>query len=202
MTKLFKQIELVQQIDALAKFLPEGSAFMSKFIDGSNFRNLLTGFSYEAARIYESMNNLSEDYDLDVTDELLERWESAVGIPDHCFPGNGTKAERRLHVLIKFAKMNVQTHDDFIELAELLGFTDVTITPYQELSFPPYDVPFIPIKAPESRFLVKVTGTDVAGNVPPYDVPFTPGGGASEILQCIFDICRPANTIFRYFNLE
>lgn len=200
MTKLFKQTTTEQQTNALAHFIPDGKGWSAKFIEGKTFRQLIKGLSGEYNSIHRSMNDLSEDYDINSTTELLERWESALGIPDGCFNATGSVAERRLHVLIKFAKMNVQTNADFVELASLLGFTDVVITPLRDKAFPPYDVPFIPQSAPESRFRVEVRGTGVAGNVPPYDVPFIPGGGEAVILQCIFEICRPANVEFVYVN--
>ena len=68
--------------------------------------------------------------------ELLTRWESAVGIPDSCFPGTGTIDERRAHVLLKLAKMNVQTAEEFVTLGISLGFLDIKVFPLQEVSFP------------------------------------------------------------------
>lgn len=200
MSKLFKQKSLEDQTNSLALFFPEGKTFESKNISLSILRLYLEGLSGELKRVYDGMNDLSCDYDITQTTELLPNWESAVGIPDECFPGTGTLAERRNHVLIKFAKMNVQTAEDFQDLAVALGFTDVIVTPLQDVAFPPYDVPFTPTLAPSSRFIINVVGTNVVSEVPAYDVPFTPAANSSSILQCVFDIVKPANCIVNYIN--
>lgn len=199
--KLFSVHTKEQQTNSLAAFYPAGSAFESANTEGSVFGDFTEGLSCEIKRVYDDINNLSEDYDILVTDELLSRWENAVGIPDDCFPGTGTKAERRSHVLLKFANMNVQTASDFEELAVLLGFADVTVTPLQDLAFPPYDVPFIPASAPSSRYTILVKGSNVVSNVPPYDVPFIPSSSNQNILSCIFDKIKPANVKIIYVNL-
>lgn len=199
--KLFSERTKEEQTNSLAAFYPLGKAFESANTEGSVFSDFTEGLSCELKRGYDDMNDLSEDYDILVTDELLSRWEGAVGIPDDCFPGTGDKAERRLHVLLKFAKMNVQTATEFEELAILLGFPDVTVTPLQDLAFPPYDVAFTPTSAPESRFIILVKGTNIVSDVPPYDVPFTPAANNQSILACIFNIVKPVNVQIIYANL-
>ncbi len=200
--KLFSDQSKEQQSNSLASFFPAGSAFESVNLEDSVLENFIEGLSCEIKRVYDDMNDLSEDYDILVTDELLSKWESAVGIPDDCFLGNGDKAERRLHVLLKFAKMNVQTASEFQELAVLLGFSDATVTPLNAAAFPPYDVPFIPISAPDSRYTIVVRGANVVSGVPPYDVPFTPSSNNQSILSCIFDIVKPANVQIIYVNTQ
>lgn len=199
--KLFSVRTKEQQTNSLAAFFPLGSVFESVNTEGGVLGDFTEGLSCEIKRVYDDTNNLSEDYDILVTDELLSRWESAVGIPDDCFSGIGTKAERRLHVLLKFANMNVQTASDFEELAVLLGFADVTVIPLQDLAFPPYDVAFTPTGAPASRFTMLAKGTNVISDVPPYDVPFTPSANNQSILACIFDKVKPVNVQIIFANL-
>lgn len=198
MTKLFKDKDEEAQANSLAQFLPLGTVFDSKNETTSVLRKFLEGLSGELKRVYDGMNDLSADYDINNTIELLTRWESAVGIPDDCFLGIGTIEERRTHVLMKLAKMNVQTAQEFVTLGIALGFTDVQVFPLQDVSLPPYSVPFIPSSLPPSRFTILVTGSDIVTDLPPYDVPFTPASENSSILQCVFEKVRPANvqTIF------
>ena len=54
--------------------------------------------------------------------KLISEWESAVGIPDTCFPGDGDLDTRRRHVLTKLASLGVQTNEDFETVARLFGF--------------------------------------------------------------------------------
>lgn len=199
--KLFSSQSKEQQTNSFGAFFPLGKAFESANQPDTTLGDFIEGLSCEVKRVYDDLNNLSEDYDILVTDELLPSWEAAVGIPDDCFPGNGTKDDRRAHVLVKFAKMNVQTAAEFVELGVLLGFPDVTVVPLQDFAFPPYDVPFTPTSAPEARFTILVTATDIISNLPPYDVPFTPGASNQSILECVFDIIKPANTKITYANL-
>ncbi len=198
--QLFKQITVIDQTNSLAHFHPEGDPYDSRWEPLAVLRKFLEGLSGELKRVHDGMNDLSCDYDINESTELITNWESAVGIPDDCFPGTGTIEERRTHVLLKLAKMNVQTAEEFVELAIALGFLDVEVIPLQSIAFPPYDVPFLPTSAPASRFIILVTGTDIVPNVPPYDVPFTPSAQNSSVLQCIFDIVKPANCTILFVN--
>jgi len=193
MVKLFKRATSDQQTKGLSSFFPQGKVFSNINVPSSNMGKFIKALAVELKRSYDSMNTLSEDYDLLVTDELLSSWESSVGIPDNCFPGTGTNAERRLHVLLKFAKMNVQTAPQMVELAVALGFADTTIVPLQSTALPPYNVPFIPSSSPSSRYVILVFATNAVTNLPPYDVPFTPSSENTSLLKCVFDIIKPSN---------
>ncbi len=204
MTKLFANKNIDSHEANLASYLPPGKAFAAGYLTDTNFGKFISSLAVEIKRVYDGMNDLSEDYDILVTDELLAQWESAVGIPDNCFPGTGTDTERRLHVLIKFAKMNVQTAAEMQALAVTLGFTDAIVQPYREFNPPPYDVPFTPVQAfafPDSRYYIIISATNAVVDTPPYDVPFTPAGNSSTLLECVFNIVRPANCQVIFRNL-
>lgn len=198
--QLFKSITLSQHESNLASFFPQGDAFDSARVPTSQLGKFISGLAVELQRAYDAMNNTSEDYDLLFTDELLSQWESAVGIPDNIFTNTGSKAQRRLNVLIKFAKMNVQTASQMQELAVALGFTNATVQPLQNQAFPPYSVPFIPIGAPNSRYIIKVIATGATTGYPPYSVPFIPVSSSTTLLQLLFDIIKPANTKVIFLN--
>jgi len=200
--KLFKTTTAQEQSNNFAAFFPQGKAFCSINNPSSNFGKFIDALAIELKRVYDDLNNVSEDYDILVTDELLSRWESAVGIPDNCFSATGSKAERRLHVLLKFAKMNVQTAPQMVQLAVALGFTDTTIQPLQQNALPPYNVPFIPSTSPGSRYVIVVNATNAINNLPPYDVPFTPAADNTSLLNCIMNVVKPANTEVIFGNFE
>ena len=199
--KLFSNRTKEQQTNSLTAFYPAGSAFESANTEGSVFGDFNEGLSGEIKRVYDDMNNLSEDYDILVTDELLPQWENAVGIPDECFPGTGTKAVRRSHVLVKFAKMNVQTAAEFEALGVALGFADISVKPLRDNALPPYDVPFFPTSLPNSRYVIVVQGSNIVANIPPYDVPFTPASNTQSILSCVFNKVKPANVKIIFGNI-
>lgn len=197
---LFKDKTLLQHESNLAAFLPPGLAFAASQSTESNFGKFIAGLATELRRAYDDVNNISEDYDILVTNELLSKWESAVGIPDASFSGTGSHATRRLQVLLKFAKMNVQTAPQMVDLAVALGFVDVTIQALQDSAFPPYNVPFVPCRSPESRYIIIVYATNAITNIPPYNVPFTPAADNTSLLNLVLQIVKPANVEILFGN--
>ncbi len=198
--RLFKTHSKKNHADSLANYLPNSRIFSpAKFIDDSNLRQLLIGLAGELVRSEKNASDLYAERDIETTTNLIDEWESALGIPDGIFPGDGTLAERRQHVLAKFT-MSVQTIADFQMIAEILGFDDVTLTPLADTLYPPYDVPFFPVELDEAMFVVIVRGTNILLAVPPYDVPFDVVFGSS-VLQDLFDTLKPANVKFIYENL-
>lgn len=191
--KLFKKRTQDEAYNSLLAFFPPGQAL--EFVSDTNdpMGGVINALGKEIISVLNSMNDLSEDYDILVTSQLLSKWESALGIPDGCFSGSGSESERRLHVLLKFAKMNVQTAEQMRQLAVALGFVDTTVVPLSGNSLPPYDVPFIPSYAPDNRYIIQVTASGAVTNFPPYDVPFIPSSVNESLLSCIFNIIKPAN---------
>jgi len=196
MTKLFKITTAQEQTSSLGSFFPQGKAF-DTFDISTPHGLLLQAMAIELQRVHNGMNNLSQDYDILLTDELLTRWESAVGIPDNCFPGTGTKATRRTHVLLKFAKMNAQTATDFIQIIEELGFT-VTLTPGSDAGIFPLSFPIEFFKDPQQARFTLVVNLDSDSSVfaLPFPVPFT--SGVNNIVTCVLDIIRPANVVLAF----
>lgn len=190
--KLFEDKTKEEHAISLAAFMPLGVAFEDKVDNEEVYGQFIEALACEVKRSYDSMNDLSEDYDILVTDELLEQWESAVGIPDGCFPATGTRAERRLHVLIKFAKMNVQTAEEFIELIELLGFS-VELTPGADIGvFPlPFPIEFFGTAA-QARYTI-VVYLDSNNAVFPLPFPIEFASSANAIVECVLNLAKPAN---------
>lgn len=200
MTQLFNIHSKEEHAQANANFLPNGVVFAAKNIQGTNLRDLLNGLAIEFQRCEQLMTDISSESDIRTTQSFIEEWEHAVGIPDGCFDTSGSIEDRRLHVLIKLLEPGINTAQDYIDLAAMLGYT-ITITHLEEMEFyPPYDVPITLIYGiPESRYVWIVTGDGVVANVPPYDVPFSLGTSTATLLQCLFNKLKPAYTkiIFR-----
>lgn len=199
MAKKFDRFTLEQHTQVLCDLFFGGKLSEARNINGSNLRKLFIGLAKEFQRIESTIATIAEEYDIQQTTLLIEEWESAIGIPDDCFPIANTIEERRNNVLAKLRAAGTVTENDFISLAALIGFT-VTITPLQDIAFPVYPVPFYPTKAPASRFVWIVSGANVIPEVPPYNVPFTPAGGAQSILVCLFNLLKPAFTRIIFQN--
>lgn len=192
MTRLFKIKTVVDHATSLANFLPLGKAFASKNTTGSVLRKLLDGLSGEIQRVYNGINDLSEDYDISLTTELITNWESAVGIPDGCYPGTGTLVERRNHVLIKFAKMNVQTSEEFIKVIECLGFV-VTLTPGADIGLFPLSFPIEFFKDPQDARFTLVVNLNSNNAVFALPFPVNFASNVNSIVTCVLNAIKPAN---------
>lgn len=200
----FQAHSLLENVDALAQYLPNDKLFAAKNFDGTNLRKLLTGLGGELTQvdqIFQSVwdgTNILETTDLD----YMAAWESAVGIPNTYFTQTTslTLDERRQQVLIQLRSLGVLTEQDFIDLAALLGQT-ITIEHPVDMLYPPYSVPFIPYSSErEVRFIMIIKGLSFdMGAYPPYTPPFIPQNPASQ-LQILFNILKPANTIIIYLN--
>ncbi len=107
----------------LAAHLPIGGVFDAAHESGTNFRALIEGLGGEYFRAEENIFDVCEEMDPQVTDDLLPEWERSVGIPDDCFSTAGDFDRRRQAVLLKVGGFRVQTEQDFIDLAAILGQT-------------------------------------------------------------------------------
>lgn len=199
---LFRRHNQKKHADSLANFLPnDNRVFVNKFNDESELRKLLIGMAGELMRAESACVDFFNERDIATTEKLIEEWERAVGIPDCCFPGTGSLEERRTHAWIKFA-YGAQTTDDFERLGRILGVDNIQVKQqFEDTRYPPYDVPFIPVNLPTSRFTVVVSGTGIVSTYPKYDVPFIPQPGSS-IITCLFDKLKPANVKFIYQEIE
>jgi len=181
-----------EQATSLANYLPGGRVFQQKIVAGSNLRNFLKGLSSELLLVDGYLRTYEEETKPDNTVLLLDEWESAVGIPDDCFFGTGSIAERRTHVLVKLASLGVQTEQDFIDLAALFGIT-VTVGPALGFATFPYTFPMLFLTPTESRFTILITFTVIITNEFPLTFPIVFGDPIIGIVQCLFTKLKPAN---------
>ncbi len=109
------------QADLFAAHLPIGGVFDAAREEGTTFRALIEGLGTEYLRTEENIFDVCEEMDPQITDDLLPEWERSVGIPDSCFSTAGDIERRRQAVLLKLGGFRVQTAQDFIDLAAVLG---------------------------------------------------------------------------------
>ena len=179
-----------EETQILASYLPGGLLFGAKNIPGTELRGLLEGLAGEDKRIDDTLDLMREQLMPDTTTMFVDEWESAVGIPDSCFKGTGTIAERRAIVLLKLAGLGVQTASDFEELALGIGFT-VSVEPGNSVANRPL---FGSDKEARFTIVVKHSTPTTGGDVFPLPFPFTFGTpGADALLTCLFNKLKPAN---------
>lgn len=190
---IFSSHSKEEHADSLADYCPNDDMWAAKKIDGKKLRQLLLGFARQLRQGEDFLETVWEEADPSTTTAFIADWEAAVGIPDSCFPGTGTIEDRRAHVLVKLTAA-VQTADDFKALATLLGL-DVEVKSGIEAGVFPYVFPLIFFGSPkESRFTMLVTVSNLLGKGFPYTFPLVFSDPVLDILKCLFNKLKPANT--------
>ncbi len=192
-----------QNTTVFADYLPGGRLFCAKYLENSTLRTLLFALAGEITRVQDKVEELSDELFIRQTVNLIEEWESALGIPDSCFTNTGTIERRRLNVEAKLARMNVNTRADFIGLAALFGIT-IDIIPGEAVNSQfPFTFPVTFFVSPkEARFtmIVVFEGIPQPTNIFSLVFPVTFADDNEAFLKCIIKKLAPANVhvIFRY----
>jgi uncharacterized protein YmfQ (DUF2313 family) len=192
-------LDLDTQAQRLADYLPGGRIFKAKNLQDSNLRRLLRGIGHELFTADGYLRDFQDDIAPSITEYFIDEWESALGIPDSCFAGDGSLTERRRDIVIKLASLGVQSADDFVELGAMFGVT-VTVRSGRYFSVFPLVFPVLLFSTDkESRFTIVVDFTVEAASKFPLTFPFTFGTEATATLECLFRRLKPGNCdiIFR-----
>ena len=192
--KLFKEKSVEEQTTSLASFMPGGRPFLAARLPSTTLRNMLYGLATELFRSHNLLNDITYEHEIGQTTQLIEQWESALGIPDHCFVVADTLAKRRTNVLIKLGAMGVQSEQDFIDLALLLGYA-VNITSGAERGIFPLNFPAYVFDRPQTARFLMITTVQTL-DIPLmfiYSFPIVFGTGINTILECLFRQLKPAN---------
>lgn len=189
------------QAEILAQHYPEGRVWAEKYDKTKDLRKLISGSGEEFLRQIEFTDELANDLDLNQTINLLERWETSVGIPDECFSTSEDLVTRRLQVLQKLIDYDgAQTEGDFIDIAALFGFTITIERLGPESVFAiPFPLNFFPGSGKEARNTIFVILPGVE-TVFPLVFPLQFAANSGVILECIFRSLVPATTkvIFQF----
>jgi hypothetical protein len=189
-----------QQAQTIANYLPGGKVFAAKNIIGSIIRKLLLGFSVESLRIDALIALFRKDTVPDTTQNFLDEWESALGIPDSCFSGLGSGTQRRLEILVKLAGYGLQTSQDFIDLAAKFGITiNAEGGAHRGIYGGLPEIVFGSDK--EARFTLVIAPIANIGEQFPYTFPITFGTQDLATLECLFHKLKPANVQLMYENV-
>lgn len=189
-----------EQTDVLAQYLPNDPLWASKNVADSNLRKVLIGLASQFIRFRDKVDEIYDEYDPTITTNLIGEWEKVVGIPDGCLTNTGTLAQRRLNILLKLAGINVSTAKQFETVAAILGFA-IRVETGVDTSTLPLSLPFILMSAEEAPFIIIVTVDEsLKPQGLPLTLPFTLTDGTPDLLDCLFQKLKPANTklIFRY----
>lgn len=204
---------LAGETGALANYLPSGRVWGAKAVAGTVTRQLLEGLAIEMIRSNDLIERFKTQILPDLTTDFLTEWEQAVGIPDDCFGGTGTLDERRGDLLIKLVSLGVQTADEFIALAALLGVSVLITQPGSAQTFTytfldtEEDAPSVTgrFELGHSDIITKFTMIVTFVDLPratrfPYTFPLTFLTREVGIVECLFERLKPANVKIEYIS--
>lgn len=105
----------------IKKLLPQGFAW-----DQVRLHPILEGFAGEFCRVGERISDLLREIFPQTSFELLEDWETALGIPDECTPDDRTLDERRQQVIQKLATIGSLSASFYEDIGAFYGY-DITV---------------------------------------------------------------------------
>lgn len=190
---------IIENTDCLVSYLPNGKIFAAKNIEGTNLRKLYTAFSQEFYRLQDKIYEISNEDDLENTTNLIDEWESALGIPDSCFSNVGTSIQqRRKQIVAKFAKMNITTEQDWIDLAKFFGYDIEIIHPIANSGFDyTFDFYFFDNKTARFTMIIKFLNIPQPEDVFDCTFDFTFSDN-NNVVICLFEHLKPANVQLIY----
>lgn len=83
---------------------------------------LLEGLAPELARVDDRTQDALREIDPRQTSELLDRWETVLGLPDECTPETPTPDDRRLQILQRYTAVGGLSGSYYEFLISQLGF--------------------------------------------------------------------------------
>ncbi len=182
-----------EHASALGSYLPTGRLFESAFINGSNFRQVLTGFAGEFRTAELSLKDFADFFIADDANMLISDWERALAIPDGCFDGTGTIAERQRDILAKLNALGAQTLGDFETLGDIFNLS-IVIYPGRDVYDNPLLAPNITFQnIKQARFTLVIVYTAAATSILPLTLPFTIGTALIPLLTCLYQTIQQAN---------
>lgn len=197
---MFKEKTQAQQANVLAQYLRDDNLHEAKNRDDSVLRKILLGLASEWLNFRSKLNDVVNEYNPNNTTDLIEEWEAFVGIPDSCIAVASTLEQRRLNILLKLAGINVSTAKQFKNVAAILGYS-IEVSNGVDTSTFPLTLPFLLIAEAAAPFTIVITLPASLRPVGfPLTLPFTLTAEQPDILNCLFNKLKPANTqlFFRY----
>ncbi|MCH9735879.1 MAG: YmfQ family protein [Actinomycetia bacterium] len=175
----------------MADYLPDDETFVAKNVSGTKTRLMLDVFSNQLKLFEELANIFTNEMSPECADQLMENWEKMLGIPDDCFSIEGISLEdRQRNALVKLAKMNVQTTEEFKSLADSFG---IEATVQSGIDYANSSGYVFPGGDTEARFTVVITFISQSVDAFPLTFPTTFGLEILGILECVFSKIKPAN---------
>jgi len=182
------------QARQLARHYPTGRVWSNTFNTGTNLGKMVYSLAQEWLRSEAFAAVCVDELYIEKTEGLLEQWEASVGIPDGIFSTDVDLVTRRLQVLQKLIDFGgAQTKQDFLDIAVLFGFLDVTIRSGSVSLFPlSFPVIFFSGDGKAARHTIFVNLPN-SQYVFPLAFPIQFAASSGLVLEGIFNSLVPAN---------
>ena len=192
---LFKNRTWKDHTESLANYLPNGCIYDAKRIPSSNTYKYLRAIASELMRFYTLCEDVATEHEINVTQNLINEWESALGIPQSCFRHIREKTieERRLHLLMTIHDLFAVSAEDFVNIASLLGYT-VELEPARlhgsfPMAFPLYF--FDSQKTVKFTMIIHLPPTQLPVGFP-LEFPIKFITADNILIRCLFEQLKPA----------
>jgi len=171
-----------------ASVLPEGRVWNKKNLDSSTIFKLIRSIAQGFNTVQQQIELLADEYNINLSVDLLPEWEESVGIPDDCLTELDSLEQRRNAIISRLRNIPVVTKAEFEALGfELIGET-ITVTDGWS-----YDLANnFPDKYSRFKMYVQFPFS-LAGF--PYSFPLPFGRFRNDLIDCVFRQVKPANTI-------
>lgn len=111
----------------LAGHMPQGRAWDKKNDPESSMNGLVKGLAADFMQVQQKIYEMAEEFNINLTTDLLPDWETSVGIPDDCVFTFNTLAERRQRVIERLRNVPVVTKQEMTDYLQAF-FDNNTIT--------------------------------------------------------------------------
>jgi uncharacterized protein YmfQ (DUF2313 family) len=146
-----------QHTKRLLDLMPVGELMKDKYDQDTNHYKWWKAIAMYYVLLENNFDKLIDEFGISITETLIERWEKEFGIPDDVIDVAPTLAERRANVLLKKGGLNIINISEFQDIAGRLDL-NVTVKTSEDIRFPPYSVPTLPMGDPMYKFLNVIEG--------------------------------------------
>lgn len=140
-TTLLDAPTLDQTADNLALHLPQGRAWESKSIEGTNLRALVKASALPFNSIEQIVELIAREFDINQTTLLIDEWEKSVGLPDTCLGPLIDIEDRRALVIERLRKRAVVTLEELQAAIDVI-FPGVGIALYAGTDYYTFEYSF------------------------------------------------------------
>jgi uncharacterized protein YmfQ (DUF2313 family) len=169
-------------VKSWADLFPTNKKLWSAYgIPGTNAYKLLAVFSQELSRLQSIEYEIATQYIPNLSNSFITEWNQMLGIPDDCFSSPPDDETQRLFIYMKLFALNLQTVDDYVALAALLGIA-IQVFPYTDTE----------------PFVWTIAYTVVSPNVFPYTFTFRFTIQQEALFECLVNTYKPAHTLVNF----